>query len=65
VIFTFLVLIGAAVPLKLVWNIADVTNILMALPNLLSLALLAGLVQRMKNTYFLGLAAASSDKATV
>jgi AGCS family alanine or glycine:cation symporter len=56
VIYTFLVLIGAAVPLQLVWNIADVTNILMALPNLLSLALLAGLVQRMKNAYFLGLA---------
>jgi len=54
VIFTFLVLVGAAVPLQLVWNIADITNILMALPNLLSLALLAGLVQRLKNAYFYG-----------
>jgi AGCS family alanine or glycine:cation symporter len=52
VLYTFLVMIGAAVPLELVWNIADVTNLLMALPNLLSLALLAGLVQRMKNEYF-------------
>ena len=52
VLFTFLVIIGAAVPLKLVWNIADITNLLMALPNLLSLALLAGLVQRLKNEYF-------------
>jgi AGCS family alanine or glycine:cation symporter len=52
VIYTFLVIIGAAVPLKLVWNIADITNLLMALPNLLSLALLAGLVQRLKNEYF-------------
>ncbi len=52
VLYTFLVVIGAAVPLKLVWNIADVTNLLMALPNLLSLALLAGLVQRLKNQYF-------------
>jgi AGCS family alanine or glycine:cation symporter len=51
-LFTFLVMIGAAVPLKLVWNIADVTNILMALPNLLSLALLAGLAQKLKNEYF-------------
>jgi AGCS family alanine or glycine:cation symporter len=51
-LFTFLVMIGAAVPLKLVWNLADVTNILMALPNLLSLALLAGLAQRLKNEYF-------------
>ncbi len=51
-LFTFLVMIGAAVPLKLVWNLADVTNILMALPNLLSLALLAGLAQKLKNEYF-------------
>jgi AGCS family alanine or glycine:cation symporter len=54
VVFTFLVLIGAAVPLKLVWNLADITNILMALPNLLSLALLAGLVRKLKNAYFSG-----------
>jgi AGCS family alanine or glycine:cation symporter len=54
VVFCFLVLIGAAVPLKLVWNIADITNILMALPNLLSLLLLAGLAQRLKKTYFSG-----------
>jgi len=52
VVFTFLVLIGAAVPLQLVWNLADITNILMALPNLLSLAMLAGLVQRLKSAYF-------------
>ncbi len=51
-LFTFLVMIGAAVPLKLVWNLADVTNILMALPNLLSLALLAGLARNLKNEYF-------------
>jgi len=45
-LYTLLVMVGAAVPLKLVWNIADITNILMALPNLLSLLLLAGLAQR-------------------
>jgi len=63
VTFTFLVLIGAAVPLKLVWNIADITNILMALPNLLSLALLAGLAKRLKNAYFSGLAETQSNSA--
>ncbi len=52
VLYTLLVMIGAAIPLKLVWNIADITNILMALPNLLSLALLAGLAKRLKNEYF-------------
>ena len=52
VIYTLLVVIGAAVPLQLVWNIADVTNILMALPNLLGLVLLAGLVKKLKDDYF-------------
>jgi len=63
VVFTFLVLIGAAVPLQLVWNIADITNILMALPNLLSLAMLAALVQRMKNAYFSGTNEIPGNKA--
>jgi len=39
------------VPLQLVWNIADITNILMALPNLLGLILLAGLVNKLKKDY--------------
>ncbi|VAW78805.1 probable sodium/alanine symporter [hydrothermal vent metagenome] len=52
VLYTLLVMVGAAVPLQLVWNIADITNILMAIPNLLSLALLAALAQRLKNEYF-------------
>ncbi len=52
VVFTCLVVFGAAVPLQLVWNIADITNILMAIPNLLALILLAGLVKRLKDNYF-------------
>jgi AGCS family alanine or glycine:cation symporter len=52
VVYTMLVVVGAAVPLKLVWNIADITNILMALPNLLGLILLAGLVKKLKDDYF-------------
>ena len=52
VCYTLLVVVGAAVPLQLVWNIADVTNILMALPNLLGLVLLAGLVKKLKDDYF-------------
>lgn len=51
-VFTALVAVGAAVPLRLVWNVADITNLLMALPNLLSLALLAGLVAKWKSAYF-------------
>jgi len=52
VVFTLVVVIGAAVPLQLVWNLADITNILMALPNLLGLILLASLVRRMQKKYF-------------
>jgi alanine or glycine:cation symporter, AGCS family len=51
VIYTGLIVVGAVVPLKLVWNIADVTNILMALPNLLALVLLVSLVKSMKEEY--------------
>ena len=51
IVYTLLVIIGAAVPLQLVWNMADITNILMALPNLIGLILLAGLVTKLKNDY--------------
>jgi AGCS family alanine or glycine:cation symporter len=54
VVYTVMVVVGAAVPLQLVWNIADITNILMALPNLLGLLLLAGLVKKLKDEYFSG-----------
>ena len=52
VIYTLLIVVGAVVPLKLVWNIADVTNILMAVPNLIALILLSALVKKMKDEYF-------------
>jgi AGCS family alanine or glycine:cation symporter len=52
IIYAMLVVVGAAVPLQLVWNVADITNILMALPNLISLLLLAGLVANLKADYF-------------
>jgi AGCS family alanine or glycine:cation symporter len=52
VIYTVLVVVGAYVPLKLVWNFADIANIFMAVPNLISLILLAGLVKRLSDDYF-------------
>ena len=52
VIYTLLIVVGAIVPLRMVWNIADITNILMALPNLLALVLLAGLVKKLSKEYF-------------
>lgn len=50
-VYTLLIVVGAIVPLQLVWNIADITNILMAVPNLLALVLLAGLVKKLKTQY--------------
>lgn len=61
VIYTLAVIVGAAVPLQLVWNLADITNLLMALPNLLSLILLAGLVRKMQKKYFIAHNSASSQ----
>ena len=52
IIYTVLVVVGAWIPLNLVWNIADMTNILMAAPNLISLILLAGLVKKLGDDYF-------------
>ncbi len=52
VIYTLVIVFGAAVPLQLVWNIADIMNLLMALPNLLSLILLSGLVNKLRRDYF-------------
>ncbi|MDH5777033.1 MAG: sodium:alanine symporter family protein [Gammaproteobacteria bacterium] len=51
IIFTVLVVVGAYVPLQLVWNFADIANMLMAVPNLISLILLAGLVKKLSDDY--------------
>ncbi len=51
-IYTVLVVVGASVPLQLVWNFADIANMFMAAPNLISLLLLAGLVKRLSDDYF-------------
>lgn len=44
IIFTLVVLIGSVVSLDLIWNIADILNALMALPNLIALLGLSGVV---------------------
>ncbi len=51
-VYTCLIVVGAAVPLELVWNLADITNLFMALPNLIGLWLLAGLVRKLRDEYF-------------
>ncbi len=51
IIFTIVVYIGATIPLKIVWSFADVMNGLMALPNLLGLLVLSGLIARETKYY--------------
>jgi len=51
-VFTLMVIVGAAVPLELVWNVADSMNLLMAIPNLIGLVLLASMVTSIKEDYF-------------
>jgi AGCS family alanine or glycine:cation symporter len=52
IVFVFFILVGSTVKLELVWNIADITNLLMAVPNIISLLLLATFVKRLSEQYF-------------
>lgn len=50
-VFTCVVFIGAITELEMVWNFADVMNGLMAIPNLIGLLVLSGLIVRETNRY--------------
>lgn len=50
-VFTLVVFVGATTQLEVVWNFSDIMNGLMALPNLIGLAILGGLVARETRAY--------------
>ncbi len=50
--FVLAIFVGAVTELEMVWTIADIMNGLMALPNLIGLILLSGLVARETKAYF-------------
>ena len=52
VLFVVIVLIGATLKLDLVWNIADTLNGFMAIPNLIALLGLSGVVIRLTKAHF-------------
>ena len=56
------VLIGALIKLDLVWNFSDAMNALMAVPNLIGLVLLSGVLVRETKTYEMGIRDGSIDK---
>ena len=50
-VFTCVVFVGAVTELEVVWNFADVMNGLMAIPNLIGLLVLSGLIYRETKYY--------------
>ncbi|MFC4903284.1 alanine/glycine:cation symporter family protein [Kocuria oceani] len=50
-VFSAVVFVGCTVPLAVVWNFADVMNGLMAIPNLVGLLILSGLIARETKHY--------------
>ena len=44
VLYIAAIFVGSVIELSIVWNLADCMNALMAIPNLLSLLLLSGIV---------------------
>jgi alanine or glycine:cation symporter, AGCS family len=61
VIFVILVFVGAVAKLQVVWDLSDIFNALMAVPNLLGLLLLSGVVARETRTYLQRLKAGEFD----
>lgn len=51
IIFILMVFAGSTMSLSLVWNMADIFNALMAIPNLISLLLLSGVIARETQHY--------------
>ena len=51
VLWILLVLVGSVLSLDLVWNISDLMNAMMAIPNLIALLLLSGVIARDTNYY--------------
>ncbi len=52
IFYTLLIPLGAAFKLELVWTFSDITNALMALPNLIALIALSGVVAMATKDYF-------------
>lgn len=52
IIFTLMVMVGSITTLDMVWTFSDITNGLMALPNLIGLLLLSGIIVKETKAYF-------------
>ena len=54
IIYIVALFVGSVVSLDIIWNLADIMNALMAIPNLVSLLLLSGVITRETNKYLWG-----------
>ena len=54
VLYALVAIVGATMELGLMWNIAETFNGLMAIPNLIAVFLLSGVVVRLVKEYFAG-----------
>ena len=54
VLYSLVAIVGATMDLGLVWNIAETFNGLMAIPNLIAVFLLSGVVVKLVKEYFAG-----------
>lgn len=61
-IYIVLIVVGAIGGLRIIWNLADIFNALMAVPNLIGLVALAGLVAAKKRNYLQRLKAGEFEK---
>ncbi|MBT3367348.1 MAG: sodium:alanine symporter family protein, partial [Nitrospina sp.] len=61
-LWVLFVFVGSMVKLELVWNFSDAMNALMAVPNLIGLVLLSGVLFRETKIYEMGIRDGSIDK---
>mgnify|MGYP004661734549 CR=1 FL=1 len=54
VLYSLVAIVGATMDLGLMWNIAETFNGLMAIPNLIAVFLLSGVVVKLVKEYFAG-----------
>ena len=54
VLYALVAIVGATMELGLMWNIAETFNGLMAIPNLIAVFLLSGVVVKLVKEYFVG-----------
>ena len=52
VLYSLVAIVGATMDLGLMWNIAETFNGLMAIPNLIAVFLLSGVVVKLGKEYF-------------